>query len=182
MARKITIALLIIISYLLQTTYSSQISIGNITPNLLIIIVCIFALLRGRKEGLLIGFFAGLLPDLFYGYADITGFYSLVYMYLGYMIGFIHEIIYTDDIIIPVAFTAICDFLSNFAYYIIAFALRNKLQFNVYFKDIILPELIYTVFLTVFLYKLYKVINDILEEHERKREAKYGTGNIGNVL
>ena len=114
MARKITIALLIIISYMLQTTYNNQIAIGNITPNLLIIIVCVFALLRGRKEGLIIGFFAGILPDLFYGYADITGFYSLVYMYLGYMIGFIHEIIYTDDIIIPVAFTAICDFFSNF--------------------------------------------------------------------
>lgn len=182
MERKIIIGLIIIISYMLQTTYNSQISIGNITPNLLIIIVCVFALLRGRKEGMLIGFFSGILPDLFYGYADIAGFYSLIYMYLGYMIGCIHEVIYTDDIIIPVAFTAICDFLSNFAYYVIAFALRNKLQFNIYFKNIIFPELIYTVFLTIFLYKLYKMINDRIEKHERKREAKYGTGDIENIL
>lgn len=182
MARKITVALLIIISYLCQTTYNSQISIGNITPNLLIILVCVFALLRGRKEGLIIGFFAGILLDLFYGYADIVGFYSLIYMYTGYMVGFVHEIIYTDDIMIPVIFTAICDFLSNFIFYIIAFALRNKLEFGVYFKTIILPELVYTVFLTVFLYKLYKLINDKLEKHEKKQEAKYGTRDIGNIL
>lgn len=182
MTRKITIALLIIISYMFQTTYSSQISIGNITPNLLIILVCVFALLRGRKEGLIIGFFAGILPDLFYGYSDIAGFYSLIYMYLGYMVGFFHEIIYTDDIIIPIVFTAICDFFSNFAFYILAFALRNKLEFNLYFKNIILPELIYTVFLGVFLYKLYKLINDRIEKHEKKQEAKYGTRDIGNIL
>lgn len=57
MIRKLIIAILIIISYLCQTTFNRGISIGNITPNLLIILVCIFALLRGKKEGLLIGFF-----------------------------------------------------------------------------------------------------------------------------
>jgi rod shape-determining protein MreD len=142
----------------------------------------VFALLRGRKEGLLIGFFAGLLFDLFYGYSGIVGFYSLIYMFMGYFSGFFHEIIYTDDILIPVIFTAVCDFMSNFMFYIIAFALRNKLEFGAYFSSIILPEIIYTVFLSVFLYRLYKFINDKLEQHEKKQEAKYGTRDIGNVL
>lgn len=184
MIRKLIIAILIIISYLCQTTFNRGISIGNITPNLLIILVCIFALLRGKKEGLLIGFFCGLLIDLFYGYADVVGFNSLIYMYLGYIAGIFHDVIYTDDIMIPVVFTATSDLIYNFVYYILSFALRNKLEIEIYFKDIILPEVIYTVFLTVFLYKIYKLINDRLEKYERRKEQGdlYGSGDIGDTI
>ena len=180
MIRSILILVFIIISYLLQTTCNSIISIGNVTPNLMLILVCVFALLRGKKEGLIIGFVSGLLLDLYYGYGDVIGFNSLVFMYIGYLNGLFTEFIYTDDIMVPVLFTGICDFGYNFIYYVIAFALRNKLNFGIYFKKIIFPEIIYTVFLTIFLYKIYKWINDKLESKEKGEEKVelYDTGNI----
>lgn len=180
MIRKIVLALLIIISYLCQTTFNSQISIGNSTPNLLLILVCVFSLLRGRKEGMLIGFFSGILLDLFYGYYNIVGFNGLIYMYLGYAAGFFYEVIYTDDIMIPLGFTAVCDVIYNFIFYFLTFALRNKLEIGTYFMDVILPELIYTVFLTIFLCKIYRFINDLLEKHE-KRGENYGSRDITDI-
>lgn len=180
MIRKLVLAVLIIISYLCQTTFNRSISIGNITPNLLIILVSVFALLRGKKEGMVIGFFAGLLCDLFYGYADVIGFNALIYMYIGYVTGIFHDVIYTDDIMVPVAFAAVGDFAYNFMFYIVSFALRNKLEIKIYFRNIMLPELIYTVFLTIFLYKLYKGINNRLEKHEKRGEG-YDSRNIGDA-
>lgn len=184
MIRKVVTAILIIISYLCQTTFNKGISIGSITPNLLIILVCIFGLLRGKKEGLFIGFFAGILIDLFYGYGGVVGFNGLIYMYIGYMAGIFHDVIYTDDIMIPVIFTAFSDLIYNSVYYILTFALRNKLEIGIYFRNIMLPEMIYTVFLTVFLYKIYKIINDRLEKHERHQEQgdMYGSGDIGDII
>lgn len=180
MVRKVVVGILIIISYLCQTTFNREISIGNITPNMLIILVCVFALLRGRKEGLIIGFFSGILLDLFFGYADVIGLNALIYMYTGYLAGIFHDVIYTDDIMIPITFTAVCDLAYNCAFYFFSFALRNKLDFGIYFKNIILPELIYTVFLTVFLYKLYRFINDKLEKIEKQGE-NYGSRDIGDI-
>lgn len=182
MIRKIVIALLLIISYLCQTTLNGAITIGNTTPNLLLILVCVFALLRGKKEGLFIGFFAGVLVDLFYGYSNVIGFNALMYMYIGYSVGIFHDIIYTDDITIPLAFTAAADLAYNFIYYVLAFALRNKLDLGYYFIKIMLPELIYTVFLTIFLYKLYRIINDKLEKHEKRGENNYGSRDIRDFI
>lgn len=182
MARKITLTVLVIISYFVQTTFNHGISIGNIKPNLLIILVCSFALLRGRKEGLILGFFAGLLMDIFYGYADVIGLYALIYMYLGYMVGFFHDVIYTDDLIVTIVFIFGSDIVCNFIVYFIAFALRNKLDFGIYFRNVILPEAIYTVFLGVFLYKLFKVINDKLEESEKRKENRYDSRDITDII
>ncbi len=182
MIRKIVIALLLIISYLCQTTLNSAITIGNTTPNLLIILVCMFALLKGKKEGLFIGFFAGVFIDLFSGYSNVIGFNALMYMYIGYVLGVFHDIIYTDDIIIPIGFTAVADLTYNFMYYVLTFALRNKLDLGYYFRKVMLPELIYTAFLTIFLYKFYRFINNKLEKHEKRGENNYGSRDIRDYI
>ena len=79
----IVFALILIISYLIETTFASTLQLGNIIPNLVIIIVCMFSLLRGRRQGLIFGFFAGLLIDLFNGYENVIGINALLYMYVG---------------------------------------------------------------------------------------------------
>ncbi len=182
MLRKIVLFVIIIISYLLQTTCKGALSIGNIAPNIIIVVIASFALLRGKKEGMFIGFFAGLLIDLYYGYSGTIGLSSIIYMYIGYIIGIFHDIIYTDDITIPILFTALADIVSNFMFYVIAFLLRNKLDIKYYFMKIMLPELVYTVFIGIFLYKLFKIINNKLENHERRGENKYGSRDIGDYI
>ena len=78
MRRKITVFLIIAVCYLLQSTVFQALSFASISPNLMIVVVSAFGFMRGKKEGLWIGFFTGLLLDIFTG--SILGFYALLYM------------------------------------------------------------------------------------------------------
>lgn len=85
MKSKIVLFFTIIVCFLMQSTVLHLISIGSITPNLLLILCVSMGLMRGRKSGLWTGFFCGLLVDLFYG--SVFGFYALIYMYVGFLSG-----------------------------------------------------------------------------------------------
>ena len=80
MKSKIVLFLTIVFTFLLQCTVMDFISIGSITPNLILILCVSMGLMRGRKSGLWAGFFSGLLVDMFYG--SVFGFYALIYMYV----------------------------------------------------------------------------------------------------
>ncbi len=100
MKRKITVILIVIICFLLQTTLFQTLSIASISPNLLIIVTASFGFMRGKKEGLLTGFLGGLFIDVFYG--GTLGFYAMIYMYMGYINGFFRKIFFPEDIKLPI--------------------------------------------------------------------------------
>ena len=64
MRRKITVFLIIAVCYLLQSTVFQALSFASISPNLMIVVGSAFGFMRGKKEGLWIGFFTGLLLDI----------------------------------------------------------------------------------------------------------------------
>lgn len=77
----------------------------------------------GEKEGLLIGFFAGMLCDIFF--ADILGFHALVYMYIGFLNGKFCKIFYPEDIKLPLALITISDLSYGVICYVLLFLLRG---------------------------------------------------------
>ena len=99
MRRKIIEALLIIVCFILQCTVFQTLSIASIVPNLLLILTVSFGFMRGKKEGLFVGFFAGLLLDIMFG--TVIGFYALIYMYIGYLNGFFKRIFFPDEVKLP---------------------------------------------------------------------------------
>ena len=99
MKGKIVYFLTIVICFLLQCTVMDLISIGSVTPNLMLVFCVSMGLMRGRKSGLWAGFFSGLFVDLFFG--SVFGFYALIYMYIGYLSGYAHRIYYDDDVKVP---------------------------------------------------------------------------------
>ena len=150
MKSKIVWFITIIICFLLQCTILNLISIGSITPNLMLILTVSMGLMRGRKMGLWTGFFSGLLVDLFYG---------LIYMYIGFFSGYAHRIYYDDDIKVPMVLAAVGDILYNFAVYGLQFLLRGRLGLHPYLFRIFFPEPAYTVFLTLIVYRVFRFIN-----------------------
>ncbi len=172
MLRAVIVGILIIISYVFQTTFSQALSMGVAAPNIIMAFVCSYALLRGKKEGMYVGFILGLLVDLYFGYYDVIGINAFMYMMIGFLIGMFHEILYLQDILIPIVIVGVCDFVYNFIYYVITFLLRNKLDFMYYIKAIILPEMVYTIFVTVFIYRLLMYLNKKLEAFEKRGEKE----------
>ena len=115
MKSKIVLFFTIIVCFLMQSTVLHLISIGSITPNLLLILCVSMGLMRGRKSGLWTGFFCGLLVDLFYG--SVFGFYALIYMYIGFISGYAFRSFYDDDLKVPLFLVAGTDLLYNLAVY-----------------------------------------------------------------
>ncbi len=172
MFRVVLVGFMIIISYVLQTTIFQELTLGVVAPNLMMILVCSYALLRGKKEGLIVGFLAGLIIDLFYGYYEVIGINALLYMIAGLLVGLFHNYLYLEDILIPVVAVGVCDFVYSFIYYVITFALRNRLDMVSYIKSIMVPELVYTIFVAVFAYRLIMFINKKLEAFENRGEKE----------
>ena len=164
MIRTITMTLLILITFILQSTVFQSLSIASIVPNLLLILTVSFGFMRGKKEGILVGFFCGILIDIFYG--NLLGFYALIYMYIGYLNGFLCKVYYDEDVKVPMILTAISDLAYGFAVYGLQFMLRGRLHVMNYVWHIMLPEMIYTVLITVIIYRPLYRLNHWLTERE----------------
>ena len=158
---------LVIIAYLLQTTLFKAISIAGIVPNILMIITSSFGLMRGKNEGMLTGFCAGLIADIFF--MDILGFYALVFMTIGYLNGLFRRIFYPEDIKLPMILIGLSEMLYCFICYIFLFLLRGRMNLGYFFVHIMLPDVVYTVLVTLLLYKGILFLNEALEKYELRR-------------
>ena len=171
MRRKLTVFAVIVVCYLLQTTLFQRLAFASITPNLLIIVASAFGFMRGRKEGLFTGFFCGLILDIFSGSAP--GIYALLYMYAGYINGFFRKRFYPEDIKLPLLLIAGSDLAVNLFIYFFMFLFRNRYNLNYYFLHLMLPELVYTMVVTIFLYVIVLKINQRLEAVEKRSAGKF---------
>lgn len=164
--RKVVTLLLILISAILQGTLFKALSIGSITPNLLLILTVSFGFMRGKKNGIWIGFFCGILKDLLSD--GLLGFYALVYLCIGYAAGCCCKLFYDEELRVPIILMAAGDLVYGGLVYAMQYLMRGRIQFYYYFGRIIIPEMIYTVLMTVLLYRLLFNINKRLTELEMK--------------
>ena len=166
MYRKLTMLMLILVSYLIQSTMIRILPMGGVAPNLLIILTSSFGFMRGKKDGMFIGFISGLIIDILFG--KIFGFYALAYMVIGYLNGFFASIFYHEDVKLPMVLITSSELFYCFTVYVFRFLIQGKLRFGYYFVHVILPEIVYTLFVTIIVYKVILHINEWLEDLERR--------------
>lgn len=172
MKRKIAVTIIIAVCFLLQSTLFQRLSFASISPNLLIIVTSAFGFMRGKKEGIWIGFFCGLLMDIFCG--DVIGFYALIYMYVGFVNGFFRKIFFPEDIKLPMILISASDLLCSLLVYFFRFFFRGRFEFRYYLLHIMIPELVYTILVTIFLYFILLKLNQKLEKSEKRSASKFG--------
>ena len=166
MRRFIVSFLLVISCFVLQSTVFKLIAFGGIIPNLMIVLTASFGFMRGEKAGILFGFFCGLLADIFFG--SVIGLYAMIYMYIGYANGKFNMIFYPEDIKLPLALIFVSDMAYGLLSYIILFLMRGRFHFTYYLIHIILPEMVYTIVVTLIFYPFLLWINKKLEDREQK--------------
>ncbi|MBO5371799.1 MAG: rod shape-determining protein MreD [Lachnospiraceae bacterium] len=171
MKRTIVVGIMVIVCFLLQSTLFQALAFASIAPNLMIIVTSSFGFMRGKKEGMLIGFFSGLLMDIFFG--SVIGFYALIYMYIGYANGFFRKLFFPEDIKLPMILIFASDVIYNFLVYFFQFLFRGQFSFLFYLKNIIIPELVYTILVTIFLYFILLMVNQKLEMTEKRSTGKF---------
>lgn len=171
MKRKIVTVCIIIACFILECTVFKRLSFASITPNLMIIVTSSFGFMRGKREGMMVGFISGLLVDIMF--SDLIGFYTLIFTVLGYANGFFRKIFYDDDIKLPLILIAASDFLYGNIVCIFMFIMRSRFHYFYYLKSIIIPELIYTILVTLVFYQLILQVNKKLESEEQRSASKF---------
>ena len=114
--------------------------------------------------------FSGLLMDMtcmVLGYY-VIGFRAFIYMYIGFLSGYCYQIFYDDDVKMPVLLTAAGDLAYGLIVYIVQFLLRGRVDFFFYLKRIIVPEMIYTVLVTLVLYRVFLFLNKKIEKKAKR--------------
>jgi len=89
-------------------------------------------------------------------------------MLVGYVIGYTHKYYSDDDYTLPIIIIAISDLFYNFFYYVIEYLLRGRMNFFFYLRRIVFPEIIYTVAVSILLYKLLHIINNHMDRKPEK--------------
>lgn len=161
MRRTIVAILEICFCFLLQTILFPNLAIGGIVPNILLILTVATAYMQGRRKGMYMGLICGLLTDIICG--GLLGLYGIVYMMIGYVDGAAYRIYYRDDYVMPVLLIGASNLVSSFMVYVFEFLLKSKLNVGFYLTRIVIPEALYTVLVSVVLYKLLNSIHNRLE-------------------
>lgn len=175
MKRKICLVILILLLYSLQGTFCKAISLGGISPNLLIIIPICFGYFKGCNEGMFAGVVAGLMFDLYY--TSIYGFSALAFCYAGYFAGIFQREYNEQRILIPMLITGGADFCYEFFIYLGGFLLQNKLNLLFYAVKIIFPSVVYTMIACFILFKPLLMCNKLFEPKEKRKVSDYVKGN-----
>lgn len=163
--------ILILIAFALQCTLFKAISLGKVGPNLLLMLTSFFGFMGGKKEGMFAGFFAGLLTDILYG-NSLIGFYILLYVWIGYGNGMFNRLFYPEDIKLPLILTTVSDFIYGFLSFVFLFLLRSKLDMKFYITHVILPECVYTLIVTIILFKPVLFLMQLFDDDIPERKAK----------
>ena len=167
----IIVIAIVLAAFIIQSTWSKLNNDIVPTPNLLLIVVCIFGFMRGSNYGCLIGLFCGLLVDLEYG--DIVGLYAFLYMICGFFSGKLKRLFYSENVLMPLLLVFANDFVYNLSVYIFRFLLRNKQDFPYYFWNRIFPEMIITTFIMFLTFKLFYILNEKVFMNEEERALSF---------
>lgn len=83
---RVRIGLLLLIAVLVQTTLASDLRVAQVTPDLVVLVVICAGLTGGTEAGAWVGFWGGLLYDMFLATTPV-GLFALTYCLIGAGIG-----------------------------------------------------------------------------------------------
>ena len=165
------LSVILLINFSLQSTLFHYIEIIGVKPNTALIIIVGYSILRGDMEGAILGFFTGLLQDIYFN--SYIGLYALMGMLTGYFCGKPFKDFFRENFFLPLSLVAISSLIHQFILYVANFLFRARLDFPFYFRTIILPGSVYTIIMTVPIYSLLYGINNKLEEVEKDKRKLF---------
>ena len=118
-----------------------------------------------------VGAISGLLVDIFWG--QLLGFHTLLYTVIGYLNGSFERLFYDEDVKLPIVLISASEFLYGICIYVFVYMLQGDFAFGTYLFSIIIPELVYTILVTLILYQVILHINRKLESEEQRSASKF---------
>lgn len=164
--RGIAVLIQILLLYLMQTSVFTSFALAGVVPDLLLIPVVAIAFMRGSNKGMVTGFVCGLMIDLTYN--SFLGLFALMYTFIGFLTGFANKIYDENDYTSPVILVSVSELLYNLLYYVFFYFLNGKLNFGFYLYRFMIPKVIYTVLISLLLYRLFNLENIFFKRFDRE--------------
>ena len=154
---------IIVVALLIQLTLINSITVLGLKPDLIMVVVVVFSLLKGEKEGTISGFASGLLQDIFS--TGLLGINALAKTVIGFTCGILKEKIFHEHILFMIP---LITFIASFIQSILIFFLLRTfgIEYNLIWslKQVALPEALYSSLLSPF---IFLVINKLFKLLER---------------
>ncbi len=152
--------ILILISFILQSTLFQFVKIFDVVPNISLILFVIFAIQFGEYYGGLLGLFLGILTDILY--VEFFGINTLIYFLTGYILGNFKDTVYKEDYLTYYFGTGIMTIFYYIVFYIIIFFLQVEINSIINMIKPIIIEIILNIILTYPILKFeFKVLNKL---------------------
>lgn len=150
----ISLIIVFIIIYLLQTTFFTSFTIAEIKPNLFIILMLYIGLYIGRSYGIIYGIIYGIFIDIWIG--RNIGITSICLAFIGFLGGVFDKNFSKDSRITILLMGMICTVLYEVSLYILRNIIIGIDAEVVEFLRILLIEVIYNMLLLIILYPIMK--------------------------
>ena len=151
----------VMLAFLLQTCLFPMVPFLYAVPNFLLIITFSYGFIYGGTTGIVCGSFAGLLMDLFY--PSPFGLFVLLFTYLGFFSGFFCAGYRNDSMLLPMLLCLVCDGAYNAAMILYRIVATGKAELVYILKNIVLPEMFFTLIVTAVVYHLLLKANRRLD-------------------
>lgn len=135
---------------LLQVMLAPHFAIGDIVPNVLLLVVITLAFVEGPSAGAVSGFVAGSLLDLLS--TGPVGAWALVLSIVGYAGGMLQENLFAEGWLAPVTVAILAALLADFAYLVTLTILGVGPAFWESLFKAVLPRALYNSVLVVLAY------------------------------
>ncbi len=134
----------------LQVMLAPHIAIGNVIPNVLLLVVITLSFVEGPSAGAVAGFVAGLLLDFLS--TGPVGAWALVLSITGYTAGMLQENLFAEGWLAPVTVAIIAALLADFAYLLVVTILGVGPAFWASLVQAVLPRAVYNAVLVMLAY------------------------------
>ncbi len=162
--------LLIYCYFILQTALFPRFSLAGVSPNILIILVSVIGFAKGANPGMTVGVICGLLLDIYA--SGYFGMYALIFVVIGFLNGSFRQVFFGDDMKLPLLLIGSSDLIYGAMVYVFTYVPRGKIDITYYFMNVMMPEAVYTVLVSLILYFPIIHLDEWLRNSEKRREKK----------
>jgi len=142
--------LLLISIALIQSTVMPHLTLWGVKPDLMLLVVISWSLLRGAREGIVWGFIGGLCLDLFSGVP--LGLSALALMIVSFFSGLGEATVFRTHVILPLATVLFASLIYDFIFLLMLKALGWPVVWLDSFTRLVLPASLLNVLLTPLVY------------------------------
>ena len=171
MLRVFVMGIIILINYVIQTTFWAEFAIMGATPDTALILIVGYGILRGDVEGAIFGFTAGILQDMFSGM--YIGVFALFGFLVGYASGSPFRSFFKDNYLLPFLWVILISVVHQFFLYIATMMFMGQLDFSHYFTSVIVPTTIYTASVSIPVFAFLYYVNAKIEAFEKSRRRMF---------